>query len=294
MIRSMTGYGSGSHQQDDLTVLVEVRTVNHRFLDVHVRLGREYAFLETEVQKAVRAAIERGRVDVSINIRTERKPERLLDAGLAKSYYEAALHLREELSLSEPPDLKTLLSLPGVVQDRDVCTSEGEDLGALQEAVRSCLDRAMQSVLQMRAQEGQALKTDMERYLSGIQEKNDSLKGLVPSAVGEYRTRLSDRLAQLLPPNTVEPQRLAQEVAILVERSDISEEIARLDSHLEQCNGLIEAGKEAGKKLDFLLQEMQREVNTVLSKTGSMEIKRLGIALKADIEKLREQVQNIE
>ena len=294
MIRSMTGYGSGSHQQDDLTVLVEVRTVNHRFLDIHVRLGREYAFLETEVQKAVRAAIERGRVDVSINIRTERKPERLLDAGLAKSYYEAALHLREELKLSEPPDLKTLLSLPGVLQDRDVCTSEGEDLGALQEAVRSCLDHAMQSVLQMRAQEGQALRTDMERYLSGIQEKNDSLRGLVPSTVEEYRTRLSDRLAQLLPPNTVEPQRLAQEVAILVERSDISEEIARLDSHLEQCNGLIEAGKEAGKKLDFLLQEMQREVNTVLSKTGSMEIKRLGIALKADIEKLREQVQNIE
>jgi uncharacterized protein (TIGR00255 family) len=112
--------------------------------------------------------------------------------------------------------------------------------------------------------------------------------------VEEYRTRLSDRLSQLLPPNTVEPQRLAQEVAILVERSDISEEIARLDSHLEQCKGLIETGKEAGKKLDFLLQEMQREVNTVLSKTGSIEIKRLGIALKADIEKLREQAQNIE
>lgn len=294
MIRSMTGYGSGSHQQDDVAVLVEVRTVNHRFLDIHVRLAREYAFLETEVQKAVRAAIERGRVDVSVNIRTVRRAELLLDASLAKSYYEAALHLREELQLSDPPDLKTLLSLPGVLQDRDVCTPEGEDVSAVQKAVTSCLDRAMQSVLQMRTQEGDALKTDMVRHLSGIQQKNDLLKVLLPSTVEEYRTRLSDRLAQLLPPNAIDPQRLAQEVAILAERSDISEEVDRLDSHLEQCNELIEAEKEAGKKLDFLLQEMQREVNTILSKTGSMEIKRLGIALKADIEKLREQVQNIE
>jgi uncharacterized protein (TIGR00255 family) len=156
------------------------------------------------------------------------------------------------------------------------------------------LRASLSGVVQMRRQEGEALRSDMRSHLSSISEKAGQARALVPLTIEEYRSRLQERLEQLLPPKVLDPQRLAQEVAILVERSDISEEFARLDSHIAQFGGLLAEGKEVGKKLDFLLQEMQREVNTMLSKSGNLEITRLGIALKADIEKLREQVQNVE
>ncbi len=294
MVLSMTGYGSHSRQQGETAVAVEVRAVNHRFLDLHVRLGREYVFLETDIQQIVRGAVSRGRIDVSVAIQSAGPSEMLIDIAMAKGYLEAAGRLREEFQLSDGLDLKTLLSLPGVLQDRGLKPAENIREDGLREVVITAVRCALQSVLQMRKQEGEALKADMRCYLASIGDKNRSIRALLPSTVEEYRTRLATRLDQLLPQKDLDPQRLVQEVAILVERSDISEEVARLESHIGQYNDLLEAAGEAGKKLDFLLQEMQREVNTVLSKTGNLEITRLGIAIKADIEKLREQVQNVE
>ncbi len=294
MILSMTGFGSAASQEGGTTVAVEVKTVNHRFLDTHVRLGREYASLETEIQQVVRSLIGRGRVDVNVTIRSAAPAELLIDSEMARAYIAAAGRLAQEFQFADGLELKTLLTLPGVVQDRDVKLTEETPDVALREAVIASLRQALQSVMEMRRREGEALKADMVCYLSSIAEKNKSIKVLLPSTVEEYRSKLEERLAQLLTQKALDPQRLAQEVAILAERSDVSEEIARLDSHVAQYHELLESTKEAGKKLDFLLQEMQREVNTILSKTGNLEITRLGIAIKADIEKLREQVQNVE
>jgi uncharacterized protein (TIGR00255 family) len=292
---SMTGFGSGLSQKGGVSVAVEIRTVNHRFLDLHIRLSREYSLLETEIQQAIRSALSRGRVDVSVTIQSTAPAELLINKDLAKGYMEAARTLRQELQLTDTLELRTLLILPGVVQNKDSLDIVQGGESNLREALLESLQAALEGVVRMRRQEGEALRSDMGRHLTSIAEKSAQARASVPSTVEEYRSRLQERLEQLLPPKVVvDPQRIAQEVAILAERSDISEEFARLDSHISQFTGLLESGKEAGKKMDFLLQEMQREVNTMLSKSGNLDITRLGIAFKADIEKLREQVQNVE
>jgi uncharacterized protein (TIGR00255 family) len=291
---SMTGFGSGLSQMGGVSVAVEIRTVNHRFLDLHIRLSREYSLLETEIQQAIRGALSRGRVDVSVTIQSTAPAELLINKDLAKGYMEAARTLRQELQLTGTLELRTLLILPGVVQNKDSLEIVQGGESNLREALLESLQAALEGVVRMRRQEGEALRSDMGRHLTSIAEKSAQARASVPSTVEEYRSRLQERLEQLLPPKVVDPQRIAQEVAILAERSDISEEFARLDSHISQFTGLLESGKEVGKKMDFLLQEMQREVNTMLSKSGNLDITRLGIALKADIEKLREQVQNVE
>ncbi len=294
MLTSMTGFGSGLTQRGEVSVAVEIRTVNHRFLDVHLRLGREYSFLEGEIQQQIRAVITRGRVDISISIETSSPPEMLFNTDLAKGYAAAADKLRAELHMGDNLDLRTLLALPGVVQNKDtVALAEGVE-SDLRQALQESLKSALGGAVQMRRQEGEALRSDMARHVTAISEKAAQARALVPATVREIQSRLQERLAQLLQPNALDPQRLAQEAAILADRADISEEFARLDSHIGQFAGLLESGEEVGKKMDFLLQEMQREVNTMLSKSGNLEITRLAIALKADIEKLREQVQNVE
>jgi len=294
MLQSMTGFGSGFSQKGGLSVTVEIRTVNHRFLDLHIRLSREYVFLESEIQHIVRNALSRGRVDVSVTIQSTAPAELLINADLARGYSEAARKLREELKLTDSLDLRTLLALPGVVQNKDsLAIAEGAQ-SELKQALTESLRASLSGVVQMRGREGQALKSDMMRHLTSISEKAAQARAMVPSTVQECHLRLQEKLEQLLPPKVLDPQRLAQEVAILAERSDISEEFARLESHIAQFGGLLADGAEIGKKLDFLLQEMQREVNTMLSKSGNLEITRLGIAIKADIEKLREQGQNVE
>jgi uncharacterized protein (TIGR00255 family) len=295
MLLSMTGYGSGAAQQDDKTVTVEIRTVNHRFLDLHIRTPREYLFLETEIQPLIRGALRRGRVDASISIQGAKEGGYEIDRDVAQSYVECASKLRDQFHIEGALDLATLLALPGVVQTKDSISeadaSAALTLGALaQRAAQEALD----NVLLMREREGMALRTDLLNHLARILALVSTVQAFAPAIAQDCRRKMEDRLARLLPQDGLDPQRLAQEVALLADKCDISEEIARLGSHLEQFHNLIEAGKEIGKRLDFLLQEMQREVNTILSKSGNLEIARCGIDIKAEIEKVREQVQNIE
>ncbi len=293
MIQSMTGYGTGSAQTEDVRVVVEIRTVNHRFLDLHVRVPREHAYLESEIQQLVRGALARGRVDLTVTIGRDTTPDCVVNASMARSYLEAAARLRDEFSLDDALDLKTLLSLPGVVGNAEAEADATPDRGVA-EPVLAGVRQALEALVRMRGQEGEALRADMARHLESMRAKADEIRDHVPAAVEEYGRKLRERLSQILPPNAVDPQRLAQEVALMADRSDISEEIARLDSHVAQYASMMDSGAQAGKKLDFLLQEMQREVNTILSKASHLEITRLGIALKSDIEKLREQAQNVE
>jgi uncharacterized protein (TIGR00255 family) len=293
MILSMTGYGTGSAQKDDTTVTVEIRTVNHRFLDLHIRLSREYLFLEGEIQQLIRSTLSRGRVDVNSSIQSIGNAACLINTNLVRNYLEAAGSLREQFNLQDSLDLKSLLGLPGVVQNRDTVLNE-DGTRVLSELMAKSVKTALEGVIQMRRQEGEALRADMLRNLAGISDRTRQIRDLSPVATSEYLRKLQDRIAQLLPQGGIDQQRLAQEAALLAEKCDISEEITRLESHIDQYRAHLETDKEAGKKLDFLLQEMQREANTILSKSGNLEITRHAIAVKADIEKLREQVQNVE
>ncbi len=291
---SMTGYGAARGECGNAKVVVEVRTVNHRFLDPHVRLPREYLALETRVQQVIRRAIRRGRVDVTVSIETEKIPDFSLDLLAARKYLEAAAELCEELNLSDRLDLKTLISLPGVVANnhspRPFPESVPEELAS---AVIDFVGDALSRVEQMRLQEGKALKTELLRQLDSLLTKVGELRVLAGTMEGEFRERLSEKLTRALDQGQVDPQRLALEVAIMAEKADFAEELTRLESHSVQFRELMD-GVEVGKRMDFLLQEMHREANTILSKSSSLEVSQRGIAIKADIEKIREQVQNIE
>ncbi len=291
MILSMTGYGTGSAQKDDLTVSVEIRTVNHRFLDLHVRLSREYLFLEAEIQQLVRSALDRGRVEVNATIQNLSAAAFLVNTNLARGYLEAAGKLKQEFNLPDTLDLKSILSLPGILQTRDMVT---ENSGTISELVNRSMTAALEGVLEMRRREGEALRTDMLRNLAGVEESARQIQEFSVNEAAELLQKLRDRLVQLLPQVGIDPQRLAQEAALLADKCDISEEVARLKSHIAQYRALMDGKEKAGKKLDFLLQELQREANTILSKSANLEVARNAIAIKADIEKLREQVQNVE
>ena len=292
MILSMTGYGTGSAQKDNASVSVEIKTVNHRFLDLHLRLSREYQFLDGEIQQLIRSALDRGRIDVSVTVQNNTSSAFEINTNLLKGYVEAAERLREEFGFQDSVELKTILGLPGILQAKD--TTQADDSTLLSDLMRSSIKEALDGVVRMRTQEGEALRSDMRRNLALIDQNADQIRDISSNSAGEHLRKLRERIDQLLPQAAIDPQRLAQEAALIADKCDISEEIARLKSHIEQYYSLMDAKEKVGKKLDFLLQELQREANTILSKSGNLEISRLAIAIKTDIEKLREQVQNVE
>jgi uncharacterized protein (TIGR00255 family) len=293
MILSMTGYGTGSAQRGNASVSVEIKTVNHRFLDFHLRISREYQALEGDVQQMIRGALDRGRVDANVTVQNTAESVFEINASLLRGYLGAVGKLREEFNFQESLDLKTVLSLPGILQSRESIQTE-EASAVVRELLRTSVQEALDGVLRMRTQEGESLLADMRQNLAVIEENANQICELSANAAGDHLRKLRERLEQLLPQAGFDPQRLAQEAALIADKCDISEEIARLKSHIEQYRFLMDAKEKAGKKLDFLLQELQREANTILSKSGSLEVSRLAIAIKTDIEKLREQVQNVE
>lgn len=292
MILSMTGYGTGSAQKDGAMVSVEIKTVNHRFLDCHTRISREYQFLEGEIQQLIRGALDRGRVDVSLTIQNASSATFEVNSSLLRGYIEAANSMQEEFSIPGSLDLQTILHLPGIVQVKE--TVQTEPSSTLSELAAGAVTAALDGVLRMRLQEGEALRADMQKNLNCITENAGRIEQMSVDLAPKRYQKLSERISQLLGQTEMDPQRLAQEVALIADKSDISEEIARLKSHIDQFRLLMDAKEKAGKKLDFLLQELQREANTILSKSADLEISHCAIAIKTDIEKLREQVQNVE
>jgi len=291
MILSMTGYGTGSAQKDPITVSAEIKTVNHRFLDLHVRVPRECQFLEGEVAPLVRRLLDRGRVDVNVTVENSHSSAFQIDGTLVRNYLDAVEKLRADFGLQDSLDMRALLSLPGVLQSNETVPA---DAALLSELAKQSVQEALDGVLKMRQQEGLALRADMLQNLGSMEKSASQIYDLSHNSSAEYMQKLQDRLTQLLPQGGIDPQRLAQEAAMIADKCDIAEEVARLRSHLEQYHALIEAEEKTGKKLDFLLQEMQREANTILSKSGNLEITHHGISIKTDVEKLREQVQNVE
>ncbi|WP_242361543.1 YicC/YloC family endoribonuclease [Anaeromyxobacter sp. SG17] len=291
MIRSMTGYGAGHGAAAGEELDVEVRSVNHKFCEVKVRLPREYAALELEAAKAVKDRLARGSVDVSIRRAAGAgglAPR--VDVQLAEAYARAFAELQVRLGLAAGATLADILAADGVVRldERDV------NLDGAREALRAGLGAALEALVEMRAREGEALARDLAARLATVEALAARVAVLAPQAVEHHRARLEERLAELTRGVALDPARLAQEVALLADRSDVAEELTRLASHAAQVRALLGGGEPAGRKLDFLVQEMHREVNTVGSKSQSAEIAGVVVALKAEIERMREQVQNVE
>ncbi|MBI3940360.1 MAG: YicC family protein [Acidobacteria bacterium] len=291
-LSSMTGFGQCEVSGSDYRITFEIKTFNSRFLDISVRLSKELASLEVFVRNRVREKVRRGRVEALINLQTSEAGLFQINREAVASYCALAEDLRKEFQIDGNLTLAMLLQLPGVLQARS--PSFFQDMQAFQERVREGLMAALDAVATMRREEGDHLERELLDRILGAENLLAEVESFVDASTARYRDRLWQRLEEYTAAAGVNPDRISQEVAIFAERGDISEEIVRLRSHFTQFRALLEAGGEVGKKLDFLLQEMNRETNTILSKSLHQKISESGVLLKAEVEKLREQVQNIE
>jgi uncharacterized protein (TIGR00255 family) len=296
-IRSMTGYAHAQSTENGFSLRVSVRSVNHRFLDLHLRVPEGFEPLEPRIRQIVRERVRRGHLDVTLRHELSGPAAVGVNQEVAGAYLQAVDALRKQFDIKTEPDLASILRLPGVIAP--AAASLDDDLAGLQEIAARCLGEALDKLNRMREQEGASLCNEMSGRLSVIADLAAKVETLAERARPAFAKRLELRLKELLGEAPLDPTRLAQEAAIAAERSDVSEELARLASHVRQFESLLAGASDVGKKLDFLLQEMQREANTLLSKTpGSeaegLDITALGLEIKSEIEKLREQVQNIE
>lgn len=293
-IRSMTGFAQVRGQADEQRAFtLSLKSVNHRFLDLHLRLPPESDALEMKIRRVVKEKLARGHIDVMLSLEQGQGTSLALNRQLAAAYVRAFRDGAQEFGLGGEPDLNAIFRLPGALQEYGMGSN-----GAFDVAVLEKLEEAIARLDQMRAEEGKAIERELRDRLGKLRaaaEEVDSMRGLVLRA---YMDRLQSRLQELTGVQ-VSQERLLQEAALLAERSDIQEEVVRMETHIEQFLALLDQGNEVGKKLDFLLQEMGREANTLLSKTSgvageALKITQYGLSMKAEIEKLREQVQNVE
>ncbi len=289
----MTGYGRGAAERDDWRATVEIRSVNHRYTDVKLRGNAIDPAVEERVTAALRERVERGAFTVTVRVEGAGTGSGVrVDVEAARRVKEALDGLAADLLLDRGPSLELICAQPGVL-----VTGEAEAGAAkMRECVLEALDQSVDNLLEMRATEGAALARDFAARLDHLVALVDAIEGMAATAPEDAQRRLEDRVGRLLQNGKVEldPSRLAQEVAILADRHDVTEEIVRLRSHLEQARSMLEQAGAVGRRLGFLVQELGRELNTVAAKSQSSEIANSVVEAKAELEKLREQVQNIE
>lgn len=293
-IRSMTGFSQAKGQDGDFGFTISVKSVNHRFLDVHLRLPANSDALEMQARKLLKQHMQRGHVEVTIKLERTESAGVSVNRELAHGYVAAFRKLSEELGLSGQPDLNALFRLNGVLAGGD----ELPDDSTLQDSVLVKLEEAVKKLDEMRLHEGQAIVKELRERMAHLKNGTDEVEKLRSKVLPAYVEKVQSKLQELIG-SQADSDRILQEAAVLADRTDIQEEVVRMKTHVQHFLGLLEGGGEAGKKLDFLLQEMNREANTMLSKTSgvsgeALRITELGLAMKADIEKSREQVQNIE
>ena len=293
MIKSMTAFGRAEKTGEGSSYTVEMRCVNRRYCEISVRMPHQLAPLEERIKRQVATKVSRGRVDVVVKAKdgSEKVPKIEVNLSLAKAYYKALSELNETLETRETVGLQTLLGLEGII----TAVEPEVDLEKTWAALSSCIDEVLEGVDIMRTSEGHAIYHDFEKRLQSIEDGLSRIKALAPSVLSEYHSRLKERVAVLTEGNVeLDPNRLAQEVAFLADKSDITEEIVRAESHLNQFRTIMESEGPVGRALDFLLQELNREVNTIGSKAGDAELSHMVVSLKSELEKIREQVQNVE
>jgi len=292
MLKSMTGFGTGRARAGEEEISVEVRAVNHKHLEVKVRIPRELSALEPLVLKAVRARCARGAVDVAVrrSSGTASGAVPTVDAAMARGWREALRTVSRAVELPDVPTAAQIASQPGVVRMEEPVT----DLVVAEGALEHALAEALEALVAMREREGRALEADLSARLARVATLSAEVAALAPKTVEAYRARLQERLTELLKGAPVDEARLVQEVGLFAERTDVAEEATRLQAHLEAFRGFLAASEPSGRRLDFLVQEMHREVNTTGSKSQSTEISTRIVELKAELERIREQVQNVE
>lgn len=297
-IYSMTGFARTQVRvHDQLVYTLSLKSVNHRFLDIQLRLPSGLDALEMELRRALKENLVRGHVELTLSVDRSAQQKSGYNRELVASYLEAFKTARAEFLLACEPDLNAVLRMPGALQS-DNRSNGDEDLASLSASVLQQIGPLLDELKTMRAREGDALRGILQASLDRLAEATDGVAALRPEVEQRYQERLTQRLVAATG-NEFNRQRLLEEVAVLVDRSDIAEELARMTTHIAHFRELLAAGGELGKKLDFLLQEMNREANTLLSKTGGVggkgtRITELGLAMKAEIEKTREQIQNVE
>ncbi|MBR5900186.1 MAG: YicC family protein [Clostridia bacterium] len=287
---SMTGYGRAEYVQDGINLVVEIKTVNNRVLDINTKMPRSFIAFDDLIRKTVGSLIKRGRVDLFINFSDTRSKPVNLDVNLEKAlaYYNVSKMLSEKLGLENDFSITQVMKLPEVVEDNMV-----EDYSDLTEIIKNTVENACKNLNLMRLIEGEKLVDDLLGRMNVIEETVGKISERAPLVALEYKQKLTERISEALLDVKYDQARLLQEVAFFTDKSNIDEELTRLKSHVNQFRTIIE-GNEVGKKLDFLMQEFNRESNTICSKSNDLEVTNLALSLKNEIEKVREQVQNLE
>lgn len=289
----MTGFGRGAATGDTFSVSVELKTVNNRFLDISLRLPSDLQALESNFKKLITARLSRGRVEVNFQFERSDETSYEMNRPVIDGYLRAMREMQKEFDLAGEPDLNVLARLPNAFQVKRA--ELGDDFEA---GVESALSIALDDLETMRASEGVALQNEFETRLSEIKNRLGPIESEAGKIADEYLQRLTKRIGEMLAKSEsqigIDQSRMAQEVAYLADKADISEEISRLRTHIEHFRTIMKDDKEVGKRLDFLTQELNREANTITSKTSNMTVKENALAIKSEIEKIREQVQNVE
>lgn len=291
-VRSMTGYGRGEHIAEERKFTVEMRSVNHRYNDMTIKLPRSLASLEDKIKKRIMRDVFRGKTDVYISFETfsAADVEVKLNEALAAAYTEKLRFLEEKFSLLGGDLLELTAKFPDVITVEKAQQEEA----VIWEALEPALEEAVEKFVAMRTVEGENLKRDILLKAERIKALVAEVKERSPLVVLEYQEKLNNRLKDLLGGVDIDPQRLATEVAVFADRGCVDEEVTRLESHLVQLKDILDGGGQVGRKLDFLIQEMNRESNTIASKANDIQIVKATIELKSEIEKIREQIQNLE
>ena len=292
MVRSMTGYGKGIAENDIARVSVEMKSVNHRYLDLNIKLPRKLNFLETSIRNRISESIFRGKIDVfiTLNENADSSYDIVFNDGLARKYYESISQMALELGVDNDLKASHISRMPDVIE-----VAEAEvDEDSLRTLVMQALDASIGQFIDAREAEGQRLQSDLLAKMDEMVVLVDKLEARSPQIIEEYKAKLTAKIHELLEDKNIDEGRIAQEVTLYADKVCIDEEMVRLKSHVAETRDVFSLDKEVGRKLDFLAQELNREANTILSKSTDVEIADIGITLKTLIEKVREQIQNIE
>lgn len=292
LILSMTGYGRGVKATSAYSFTIDIKSINHRYLEMYFKIPRQYSFLEDKLRRDLSAKVARGKIEVIITIEKFLSNEILvkLNRPLLTSYFKAINDLTTEFNIQGTADLTTILNLPDVMQT----VQPAEDQEQLETLAGEALGEAINNLTKMRRLEGEQLVKDLNEKLENLNEFQRQIAELSPEMVSDYRVRLVKRIQELTDGIEIDPNRLATEVAIFADKSDINEELVRIGSHLKHFYTTLELTEPVGRKLDFIVQELNREINTIGSKANDLRISQIVIQFKSELEKIREQIQNIE
>lgn len=293
MLISMTGFGRGESQVGNKTFSIEMKSVNHRYLDMNIRMPKRFLSFEESMRKMIKERVKRGKVDVFVNYETtgEAEGEVKVDLELAKGYFEGLKAIGEHLSVTHDVNTLSLARLPEVI----TLDTKEEDMEVIEEGITTALTQALTQMAGMRNNEGSRTKKDLADILKELEDSLEIIRQLGPAQVENYRQKLLERIEELTKDQIeVDEERIQGEVVFFADKSNINEEIIRLKSHIEQFEKTLEIQEPKGRKLDFIIQEMNREINTIASKSHDTEISNNVVLIKSSLEKMREQVQNIE